>query len=330
MEQRLRTGGNLCSAIWTGGAIRRWGVRQNGAFLGHSCRRNQRSNPSDREKPRHRKSLRTLRTLSHDATKVAHTRLMRKFATAAENTLRKCSNLLPSRPAGHLATWRRTVFAVVPEGTGPPLGSCRGTEIRLNSGAWLPSHHFSRSGASFTYRAKTWETGRRSWPRSNGPTASCCPSSVSRLPILASLPSGYSTSTIAAARSSSGSLRARKRVSASKTGSRPTIGTSAHEFLAKRYSESHSPRQRRSIWGCPFKIVYAHLHHTINCLVGPGGKTFDARALNPCKDLGNDSADAAQKKRPAGAPSTTRGRGSRPPSSQQRRRMPASLAAMPK
>jgi hypothetical protein len=48
------------------------------------------------------------------------------------------------------------------------------------------------------------------------------------------------------------------------------------------------------------KMVHTHLHHTINCLVGPKGKTFDAKALNPCKDLGNgaipDSTDAAQKK----------------------------------
>jgi hypothetical protein len=48
------------------------------------------------------------------------------------------------------------------------------------------------------------------------------------------------------------------------------------------------------------KMVHTHLHHTINCLVGPGGKTFDAKMLNPCKDLGNgaipDSTDAAQKK----------------------------------
>jgi hypothetical protein len=25
-------------------------------------------------------------------------------------------------------------------------------------------------------------------------------------------------------------------------------------------------------------MPYAHLHHTINCLVGPGGKTFDDKA----------------------------------------------------
>jgi hypothetical protein len=48
------------------------------------------------------------------------------------------------------------------------------------------------------------------------------------------------------------------------------------------------------------KMVHTHLHHTINCLVGPKGKTFDAKALNPCKDLGNGAipdADSAMKKK---------------------------------
>jgi hypothetical protein len=48
------------------------------------------------------------------------------------------------------------------------------------------------------------------------------------------------------------------------------------------------------------KMVHTHLHHTINCLVGPKGKTFDTKALNPCKDLGNGAipdADAATKKK---------------------------------
>ena len=34
-------------------------------------------------------------------------------------------------------------------------------------------------------------------------------------------------------------------------------------------------------------MAYAHLHHTINCLVGPHGAGFDVKELNPCKDLGN-------------------------------------------
>jgi hypothetical protein len=48
------------------------------------------------------------------------------------------------------------------------------------------------------------------------------------------------------------------------------------------------------------KMVQTHLHHTINCLVGPKGKGFDAKALNPCKDLGNGAipdSDTAERKK---------------------------------
>src|SRR6266511_4230816 len=34
-------------------------------------------------------------------------------------------------------------------------------------------------------------------------------------------------------------------------------------------------------------MAHAHLHHTINCLVGPQGDGFDAKELNPCKGFGN-------------------------------------------
>ncbi len=48
------------------------------------------------------------------------------------------------------------------------------------------------------------------------------------------------------------------------------------------------------------KMAHAHLHHVINCLVGPKGKGFDAKQLDPCKGMGNgaipDSSAAAQKK----------------------------------
>jgi len=42
-----------------------------------------------------------------------------------------------------------------------------------------------------------------------------------------------------------------------------------------------------------------HLHHTVNCLVGPEGQGFDAKEANPCQKLGNgaipDAADQALK-----------------------------------
>jgi hypothetical protein len=33
--------------------------------------------------------------------------------------------------------------------------------------------------------------------------------------------------------------------------------------------------------------VHTHLHHTVNCLVGPGGSGFDSKELNPCASSGN-------------------------------------------
>jgi hypothetical protein len=45
--------------------------------------------------------------------------------------------------------------------------------------------------------------------------------------------------------------------------------------------------------------VHMHLHHTINCLVGPKGQAFDAKEANPCQALGDgaisDTTDAAVK-----------------------------------
>ncbi len=47
------------------------------------------------------------------------------------------------------------------------------------------------------------------------------------------------------------------------------------------------------------KTTQMHLHHAVNCLVGPAGAGFDAAAGNPCGKAGNgaipDSTDAAQK-----------------------------------
>jgi hypothetical protein len=45
--------------------------------------------------------------------------------------------------------------------------------------------------------------------------------------------------------------------------------------------------------------VQTHLHHTVNCLVGPGGAGFDAKELNPCANNGSgaipDSSGASTK-----------------------------------
>ena len=45
--------------------------------------------------------------------------------------------------------------------------------------------------------------------------------------------------------------------------------------------------------------VRTHLHHTINCRVGPDGEGFAPKEVNPCKALGNgaipDTADGETK-----------------------------------
>ena len=45
--------------------------------------------------------------------------------------------------------------------------------------------------------------------------------------------------------------------------------------------------------------VHMHLHHTVNCLVGPKGQGFDSNEANPCQKLGegaiSDATDATAK-----------------------------------
>jgi hypothetical protein len=48
------------------------------------------------------------------------------------------------------------------------------------------------------------------------------------------------------------------------------------------------------------ETVHSHLHHTVNCLVGPSGAGYDAKEADPCKGMGRgaipDTSDAAKKK----------------------------------
>ncbi|OEY65408.1 hypothetical protein [Marinobacter sp. X15-166B] len=40
------------------------------------------------------------------------------------------------------------------------------------------------------------------------------------------------------------------------------------------------------------KGVQSHLHHALNCLVGPDGDGFDANELNPCQGMGEGAIPA--------------------------------------
>lgn len=48
------------------------------------------------------------------------------------------------------------------------------------------------------------------------------------------------------------------------------------------------------------EMAHAHLHHTLNCLVGPHGRGFDTKAMDPCEGQGNgaipDTKNMARKR----------------------------------
>jgi len=47
-------------------------------------------------------------------------------------------------------------------------------------------------------------------------------------------------------------------------------------------------------------LVHTHLHHTLNCLVGPGGSGFDAQEINPCANVGHGAIpDSVAAKQPS-------------------------------
>lgn len=44
------------------------------------------------------------------------------------------------------------------------------------------------------------------------------------------------------------------------------------------------------------KGVQTHLHHALNCLVGPDGDGFDSDEMNPCADMGKGAIPDAENK----------------------------------
>ena len=58
-------------------------------------------------------------------------------------------------------------------------------------------------------------------------------------------------------------------------------------------------------------MVHTHLHHVLNCLVGPGGDGFDAGPGNPCANAGGgaipQTADAAMKAKLTAAATQAKG-----------------------
>jgi len=79
------------------------------------------------------------------------------------------------------------------------------------------------------------------------------------------------------------------------------IGSNASSFAADAAKEISTAAQHAGYAGdaTVLKTGYTHLHHVINCLVGPAGDGFDAKEANPCASMGDgaipDSSNAATK-----------------------------------
>jgi hypothetical protein len=89
-----------------------------------------------------------------------------------------------------------------------------------------------------------------------------------------------------------------KFVIASLTGGALLFSTAAFADLAGELAtaQTHAGLAAKA---ADVNMVHMHLHHALNCLVGPGGMGFDTTNANPCASAGKgilvDSTDAAQK-----------------------------------
>jgi len=79
-----------------------------------------------------------------------------------------------------------------------------------------------------------------------------------------------------------------------------TLSTAALAVDTAKEIETAAEHADLAAKATDIKMVKAHLHHTINCLVGPNGDHFDDKELNPCQDLGGgaipETTDDAKKK----------------------------------
>ena len=75
----------------------------------------------------------------------------------------------------------------------------------------------------------------------------------------------------------------------------------ATAFAADLGSEINNAAQHAGLAAQAGNIngVHTHMHHALNCLVGPKGDGFDAKQMNPCAQSGNgaipDEMDTAKK-----------------------------------
>jgi hypothetical protein len=76
----------------------------------------------------------------------------------------------------------------------------------------------------------------------------------------------------------------------------PAVAVAADAIKEAATSATHAGLAAKA---ATIEQVHMHLHHAVNCLVGPKGQGFDATQANPCQQYGDgaipDTNDAATK-----------------------------------
>ena len=77
--------------------------------------------------------------------------------------------------------------------------------------------------------------------------------------------------------------------------------TDADNAVSKQVGTA-SAHAGMALGAADLKMTHTHLHHVVNCLVGPSGKEFDSHEENPCKGQGHGAivdakGDAASESR---------------------------------
>ena len=75
----------------------------------------------------------------------------------------------------------------------------------------------------------------------------------------------------------------------------PALAADPAKEISVAAAHANLAGQAKSLGG-----IHMHLHHAVNCLVGPGGKGYDDTELDPCTGMGDgaipDTNDPAKKK----------------------------------
>ena len=59
------------------------------------------------------------------------------------------------------------------------------------------------------------------------------------------------------------------------------------DSVALKQASVASAHAGMALGAADLKVAHMHLHHVINCLVGPSGKAFDKQQADPCKGMGH-------------------------------------------